>query len=627
MGLVEMSFADKTMKDIPLEEVEAAFKNAATSHPRLFYTKAQEPEIKRKIDANPQLQTLYEAILKKADAVLDQPPVERIKTGRRLLSVSRECLSRVMLLGTSYRFTRQPKYLARAEKEMLAAAAFSDWNPSHFLDVGEMTAALAIGYDWMYPELSEQTRTTIREAIFAKGIEPSLEKNAQNWWLRSANNWNQVCNGGITLGALAIMEDHPALARQLVHRAVNTVQTAMAEYEPDGAYPEGPGYWVYGTTYNVVLIAALESVLGTDFGLSQKTGFARSAEYYLHMTGPGGLYFNYPDSGSRGSLVPTVFWFAGHYKNPSVAWWQERMIEDARARDTSSLASHRLIGLALPWATGRAETPKHLAWMGRGSNPVAAFRSSWTDPDAVYLAIKGGSPATNHAHMDIGSFVIDADGIRWAVDLGPENYNKIESLGMNLWARGQESDRWKIFRYANFSHNTLVVDGQLQRVKGMAPIIRYSSDRTFPHTVIDMTTVYQGQLASALRGAVLLPTGQILIQDEMTATGSPATIRWAMATKANVDIQSDQQALLTQDGKTLHLEIIGANNAKLATYSTEPRADYDAPNPNTRMIGFQVELDPKEKIRMAVLITSGSTDVRATPPSLRSLTAWSAPLE
>ena len=32
--------------------------------------------------------------------------------------------------------------------------------------------------------------------------------------------------------------------------------------------------------------------------------------------------------------------------------------------------------------------------------------------------------------MDAGSFVLDADGVRWAHDLGAENYNRIESLGM-----------------------------------------------------------------------------------------------------------------------------------------------------------------------------------------------------
>jgi len=33
-------------------------------------------------------------------------------------------------------------------------------------------------------------------------------------------------------------------------------------------FSEGPGYWTYGTTYNVLLVAELESALGSDFGLS-----------------------------------------------------------------------------------------------------------------------------------------------------------------------------------------------------------------------------------------------------------------------------------------------------------------------------------------------------------------------
>ena len=50
--------------------------------------------------------------------------------------------------------TSEKKYLNRAVKEMLAVSAFSDWNPSHFLDVAEMTMAVSIGYDWLYDGLS-----------------------------------------------------------------------------------------------------------------------------------------------------------------------------------------------------------------------------------------------------------------------------------------------------------------------------------------------------------------------------------------------------------------------------------------------------------------------------------------
>ncbi|MFC1795066.1 heparinase II/III family protein [Planctomycetota bacterium] len=452
-----------------------------------------------------------------------------------------------------------------------------------------------------------------------KGLQPSLETKG---WVRGHNNWNQVCNGGITLGALAIMEDQPELAKKLVHRAINGVQVVMKQYEPDGAYPEGPGYWVYGTSYNVILLAALESVLGTDFNLSQAPGFARSAAYYLHVTGPTGLYFNYPDSGSRSGFLPTVFWFAQKYSQPSLAWHQHQFWKDASAQNQPTLVQSRFSPLILLWCNSRQAIPEDLNWMGRGSNSITMFRSSWTDPEAVYLAIKGGSPSVSHGHMDVGSFVLDAEGVRWAVDLGPESYHKIESLGMNLWGRSQDAERWRIFRYNNLSHNTLVVNDQHQRVNGNAPIIRYSGEASFPHVVFDMTDVYEGQLAEALRGAALLPTGQVIIQDEFKAADQPITVRWAMVTPAEVSIESNKSALLRKEGKSIRLTVLTDEEIQLRTYSTEPKADYDARNPGTRLIGFEMSLSPEQAVRTVVLMSPSSANAKPSI-DLRSVRQWS----
>ncbi len=63
------------------------------------------------------------------------------------------------------------------------------------------------------------------------------------------------------------------------------------------------------------------------------------------------------------------------------------------------------------------------------------FRTSWTDPDAMYLAAKGGRADLNHGHMDAGSFVFEADGVRWAIDLGGVNYNAYEQRGIRLFDR------------------------------------------------------------------------------------------------------------------------------------------------------------------------------------------------
>ena len=121
-----------------------------------------------------------------------------------------------------------------------------------------------------------------------------------------------------------------------------------------------------------------------------------------------------------------------------------------------------------------------LVWQSEGETPIAVMRSSWTDPNATYVGFKGGKPGASHGQMDIGSFVLDADGVRWAVDLGSEGYNGIESRGMNLWGREQNSDRWTIFRLNNFGHNTLVIDGKLQNAKANGEMIAFSDKPARP---------------------------------------------------------------------------------------------------------------------------------------------------
>ena len=114
--------------------------------------------------------------------------------------------------------------------------------------------------------------------------------------------------------------------------------------------------------------------------------------------------------------------------------------------------------------------PARLDWRGEGQNPLATFRSSWTDPNALFLAVKAGTPAASHAHLDIGSFILDAMGERWSLDLGMQEYNNLEQRGFDLWGNKQGAQRWSLFRYHNQGHSTLVVNGAEQVISSRAPI-------------------------------------------------------------------------------------------------------------------------------------------------------------
>lgn len=575
--------------------------NDTLPHPVLLLQKGEESEIRELISTDPVWEEMHYAILRKCTDFFRQPLLTRKMTGRRLLSVSRECIRRVFYLSYGYRMTGDERYLKRAEEEMLAVAAFSDWNPSHFLDVAEMTMGMAIGYDWLYDQLSPSTRTTIRRAIASKGLEPSLD-DQYNWFVRSTNNWNQVCNAGMTFGALAVSGAYPELAQRIIDRAIESIELPMGVYQPDGAYPEGYGYWGYGTTMNVLFLHVIEEAFGTDYGLSAIPGFLKTPEFLQHMLGATQKCYNWGDCNLGGSLQPAMFWFAQKTGEPSLLWMEKKFLQEP---NFDRFTGNRLLPAVLIWARGfpmdAIGEPASRMWVGQGDNPVALMRTGWEDSQSIYLGFKAGSPNVNHGHMDIGSFIMEADGVRWAGDFGMQNYESLESKGMKIFGRDQDAERWTIFRYNNLAHNTLTIDGEHQRVNGYARIDRYSDDPAFSFAISDISEVYNGQLAQAVRGVGIVNEQYVLVRDEVVTLDRPTKIRWTMMTTAGVTL-SERGATLIENGKTLNLAVEGPANLQMKTWSTEPTNDYDAPNPGTILLGFECEIPANTAERFQVLL-------------------------
>ena len=145
-------------------------------HPRLLLLKGEENTILKEIKTDKLKRKVHNTIIQKSDEIINLPPVKRILSGFRLLDVSREFLKRIFYLSYAYRTTHKNHYAERAQQEMLAVAAFSDWNASrHFLDVGEMATGMAIGYDWLYDFLRPEYRTIFENSIKTFALEPSFD--------------------------------------------------------------------------------------------------------------------------------------------------------------------------------------------------------------------------------------------------------------------------------------------------------------------------------------------------------------------------------------------------------------------------------------------------------------------
>jgi hypothetical protein len=568
-------------------------------HPRLIILEQDLERVRRLIADEPAVRQLRDELHREAEKILSEPPVVHELIGPRLLHQSRRCLGRVYLLAGLYRLEGDRRFAQRAEKEMLTAADFSDWNPSHFLDTAEMTHALAVGYDWLHDVLPAESRERIRTAIIEKGLKPSLRIYRENgWWARSMHNWNQVCNGGMAIGALAVADEQPELAGYILGRAAESIRLPTARLAPDGGWDEGPGYWNYALSYTAYYLAAMRTALGTDFGLSDFPGLAETGLFRIYSIGPTGQTFNYADAGAGAGNAPQMFFFSRLFDRPVYAWHQRQHRNGAHVLD-------------LLWYDPRGTKAdlKRLPLDVHFKNvDVVFFRSAWNDPDAFFVGFKGGDNKANHSHLDLGTFVFEAQGQRWAVDLGPDDYNLPAYFG---------NQRWTYYRLRTEGQNTLVINGQNQNPKAKAPIIEFESREYGGYAIADLSAAYAEHARRVWRGVALYRRGGIVIQDEVEADG-PLDIEWNLHTTAEVEVDG-RDAVLSLAGQRMRAHVLGPVEAEWQVSDLTIEAP-QRPARNTRKLVYRFKSDlPATRFAIRIVPDRVSSDLVA---HLEPLSSW-----
>ena len=578
-----------------------------THHPRLFLKPESIGNLRDRARTDQILADLIQRLLAEADRLIAEEPSEFLIVGPRMLAQSQQILSRVSTLALAFRLTNDWKYLQRTKQELFAAAAFPHWNPSHFLDTAELCTAFAIAYDWLYSDWQQDDRQAIKRALVEKGLEAGAAAHqAKAWWVSAASNWNLVCNGGLTIGALALAEEEPALTQPILDTALANIPLAMASFQPDGAWEAGPDYWTYTNRYASFTIEALNTALGQDFGLSQALGFNLTGLFSVHCTAPSGASFNFADATQENRSTPSLFWLGKRFNLPACINENHRRLQQQSTRRPAPDA------FELIWYHPRLPTVEALP-LGAYFRRVEAvmLRSSWSDPQALFAGFKGGFNQANHGHLDLGSFVMELAGERWAVELGLDDYDL-----PGYFERTEGGARWKYFCLSNRSHNTLVINGDLQRIAAKAPIVRSSLSGTGGFAIADLTAAAEPHLSSWRRGLKILDGKALLIQDEIGWASETRQVRWQMLTDAEIEI-SGAEAKLIRNGKTLTARILSPAGACFSQESAE-----QAP-PERTCRGFRqlivTHQETQTSTRLCVALS-----VEAVDAEIESLDKWSA---
>ena len=578
-------------------------------HPRLLMREGEQ------VNAKGSFEKADSIIVAFSDAVLSEPVVTRKMVGRRLLHTSREALKRIFWLGYTYRVHGGEAYARKAIDEMLAVSAFPDWNPSHFLDVGEMTMAAAIGYDWLYGQMTAEERATVARAIIDKGLKPA-QSEADAWFYRSEINWNPVCNAGMVFGALAVWEEDPDFCRSMLKKSLESRPLAFKAYE-GGGYPEGYNYWGYGTSFQIMLDAALASadIIPSEAKESLPDDFLASAEFIRFTSTPAGNCYSFSDSYRKASGQYMQAWMMNMIGDPSLLYPEIRIMEETGYKRLCEDRLFPMLLIALAEAPEFEITPPegHYFQCG-GTTPIFIYRSGWTSQDDDYLGVKGGFAMSSHSHIDQGSFYFESDGVAWATDLGMQDYESLESAGVDLWDMLQDSERWDVFRIGPFSHNILTVNGEAPKVNRTVSFRRTlkperPSKSTPAGAELSLGHMYDDVLDNYSR-KVLFDGNDLIVEDHLQAGDSTCNVRWAMCSEANATLY-DGHIVLYTNGKHRLLSATTETSLPDLTPHLWPTTfdpstpdidgmqylhETDAPNPGTSLVGYTFTLQPHQRV-------------------------------
>ena len=189
---------------------------------------------------------------------------------------------------------------------------------------------------------------------------------------------------------------------------------------------------------------------------------------------------------------------------------------------------------------------------------LVLMRSAYLDENATFAGIKSGYNFINHGDLDIGTFVFDSMGERWAEELGPNGYDAPGYFN-NLPAGG----RWKNYCKRAEGQNTLVINPDMtledQYVLAECKFTDFEATENGGVCSLDMTDAYRMNAATKVTRDFELYNNRssLKITDNVRCI-IPSEIYWFMHTKADIEISEDgKSAILTINGKQMKATLHG----------------------------------------------------------------------
>lgn len=304
----------------------------------------------------------------------------------------------------------------------------------------------------------------IRAEAKRRTLDPFVARN-DFWWMglgaktQHLNNWNPWINSNVLTAALLLEPEGPRRA-EIVAKVCRSVDRFLAEYSPDGACEEGPGYWSRSAASFYDCCATLVSAHGGKGGSALQHPFTRAMGHFIcdvHIAN--NEYVDYGDAHIHAGPEAEMMYRFGKATG-------DKMLEDfgvftAAGKvhfSSGSVASFsRELAKVFTVAELRASTGKDAlpleAWYPKLGLMTA--RQAEGSTEGFYVALQAASNGRPHGHNDSGSFLVFHNAEPIFIDPGVGQYTK----------QTFSKDRYKLWTMQSAFHNLPTI-GALSQMTG-----------------------------------------------------------------------------------------------------------------------------------------------------------------
>ena len=551
---------EESATKVPLISRDTRYKTLKTEHPRLWLDNKGVKAFRKSLakDANYcDWENFFEKSVKPwmERPVMDEPApypnnVRVPPIWRQTYIDCQELIYAIRHLAIAGHVLEDQNMLDQAKAWLLSSA---DWDPEGptsraYTDewAFRVVVALAWGYDWLYDELTQDERDTVRASLMARTrqVADHVIKHA-NIHLFPYDSHAVRSVYAVLIPACITMWDEEPEAREWLDYSIEFLSTVYTPWgDEQGGWAEGPHYWMTGMAYLIEAANLMKNYMGID--LYQRPFFQNTGDFPLYTKAPDTRRGTFGDDSTMGDLVClkvgyNLRQFAGVTGNKAYQWYFDEVKRndpgtemmfynygwwDFNFDELMYQHDYPMIEGEAPAADDQLRWFKGVGW--------AAIQHKMDDPNEhIHFVMKSSKfGSISHSHGDQNAFCMSAYGEDLAIQSG---YYVAFSSDMHLnWRRQTRSK------------NAILINGKGQyadrdkaltaRATGNIEIAEQREDHIYIKG--DATPAYQHfnpELTNYTREVYFVQDNYFIIVDSIDAN-EPVDIDWMLHANGEMNL-------------------------------------------------------------------------------------------